>query len=116
MNPGDTLQNLITRLKKFRDDRDWRKFHTPKDLAISVSIEAGELLEVFQWKPADDALDDEMKGKLTDEAADVLLYLLMLCDIAEVDLVAAAASKISMNETRFPVDRAFGIAKPPSAG
>ena len=115
MNDDGPLEQLIGRLRKFRDDRGWRKFHTPKDLAISVSVEAAELLEIFQWEPPDKAIDAELRAKLADEAADVLLYLLMLCDIVEVDIVGAAASKIDMNEARFPVDRAFGIAKPPSA-
>src|SRR5688572_24031970 len=115
MNEDDAIEQLIGRLRKFRDDRGWRKFHTPKDLAISVSIEAAELLETFQWEPPDRAVDDELKAKVADEAADVLLYLLMLCDIVEVDIVCAAARKIDINEARYPAERAFGIAKPPRA-
>lgn len=115
MNEDGSLAKLIGRLRKFRDDRDWRKFHTPKDLAISVSVEAAELLEIFQWEPSDKAIDAELKAKLGDEAADVLLYLLMLCDIVEVDIIAAAARKIDINEARYPAESAFGIAKPPRA-
>lgn len=115
MNKDGALERLTSRLRKFRDERGWRKFHTPKDLAISISIEAAELLEIFQWEPSEKPLDAKLKAELADEAADVLLYLLMLCDIAEVDIITAAESKIAINEARFPVERAFGIAKPPSA-
>lgn len=115
MKDNDAIEGLTARLRKFRDERGWNKFHTPKDLAISVSVEAAELLEIFQWEPADTVIDKKLKAKLSNEAADVLLYLLMLCDIAEIDIVSAAADKIDRNEVRFPVDRSYGVAKPPSA-
>lgn len=107
------IEDLAARLKRFRDDRNWRQFHNAKDLAISVSIEASELLEIFQWKPADQPLDDEATNAAAEEVADVFLYLLMLCDELDIDLIAAAESKIERNEARFPVERSFGVAKPP---
>src|SRR5688500_14725529 len=74
------MEPLLRRLRQFRDERNWSQFHTPKDLAISVSIEAGELLELFQWRSDSDSVEDEVRVAVADEAADVLLYLLMLCD------------------------------------
>jgi NTP pyrophosphatase (non-canonical NTP hydrolase) len=106
------MQELIERLRSFRDNRGWDKFHTPKNLAISVSVEAGELLELFQWRPEDAPLDAETVQKISDEVADVLLYLLLLCDKANIDLAAAANRKMDHNENRFPVSRSYGIAKP----
>jgi NTP pyrophosphatase (non-canonical NTP hydrolase) len=106
------VQDVIERLRKFRDDRNWAQFHTPKDLAISTSIEAGELLEVFQWKSAEAPIDLGTIEAVRSEAADVLLYLLLLCDALGVDLVDAAHRKIDRNEVRFPVATSVGIAKP----
>lgn len=103
---------LTERLLKFRDERDWAQFHTLKDLAISVSVEAGELLELFQWRADTSELEPDMAEKLSSEAADILLYLLLLCDKAGVDLVQAAHRKIDANERRFPVDQSRGVAKP----
>jgi NTP pyrophosphatase (non-canonical NTP hydrolase) len=105
------VQEVIKRLRKFRDERNWEQFHTPKDLALSVSIEAGELLELFQWRPDHLEVDPVLREKLAGEAADVLLYLLLLCDKAGIDLITAAHSKIDANEHRFPVAVSFGIAK-----
>jgi len=106
------VRELVERLRKFRDDRDWDRFHAPKDLAVSVCVEAGELLELFQWRPEGSPLDASLIERIGDEAADVLLYLLMLCDKAGIDLMAAARQKIDRNEARFPVARSFGVAKP----
>lgn len=106
------IDDLRDRLRKFRDDRGWSQFHNPKDLAISVSVEAGELLEVFQWRASDVPIDADTRAEVADEAADVLIYLVMLCDHVGVDLFHAAFDKVRLNEERFPIDRAFGVAKP----
>ena len=87
------MQDVIQRLRKFRDDRNWAQFHTPKDLAISTSIEAGELPEIFQWKRAEAPVDQPTKEQVRSEAADVLLYLLLLCNAAGVDLLAGSSSQ-----------------------
>jgi NTP pyrophosphatase (non-canonical NTP hydrolase) len=105
------MEPLLRRLRQFRDERDWSKFHTPKDLAVSVSIEAGELLELFQWRAEAAPVEDEVKAAVADEAADVLLYLLMLCDRLDIDLEAAAHLKISRNESRYPIESSFGLAR-----
>jgi len=112
---GTELERLLARLRRFRDDRDWSQFHTAKDLAISVSVEAGELLELFQWRRENEAADEALVEKARGEAADVFLYLLLLCDQLGLDLIAAAEAKIDRNEQRFPVDKAFGVAKPEDA-
>lgn len=105
------MEPLTRRLRQFRDERDWSKFHTPKDLAVSVSIEAGELLELFQWKPDSAPIGDDVRAAVADEAADVLLYLLMLCDRLEIDLEEAAHLKISRNEGRYPIESSYGVAR-----
>lgn len=106
------MEELIAKLRRFRDDRDWGQFHTPKDLAISVNVESGELLELFQWRPEAQAPDADLVEKLRNEAADVILYLLLLCDAVGIDLEAAAHEKIRVNEARFPISTSRGLAKP----
>ena len=106
------MKQLIEELRRFRDERDWGQFHTPKDLAISVSVEAAELLELFQWQKEADQLDPEVRDKASGEAADVLMYLLLLCDRLEIDLVTAARDKLDRNRRRFPVAGSRGVAKP----
>jgi NTP pyrophosphatase (non-canonical NTP hydrolase) len=107
-----SLEDLLARLQSFRDRRDWAQFHTPKDLAISASVEAGELLELFQWRPGDAPLDPDFVAKVASEAADVLIYLVLLADRMEFDLLSAANAKIDENECRFPEAQSFGVAKP----
>nr|WP_283937620.1 MazG-like family protein [Sphingomonas hankyongi] len=84
-------------------------------MAISVIVEAGELLEVFQWQPADAPIDPSNVRKIADEAADVLIYLLLLADRVGFDLLSAASNKVDENELRFPETQTFGVAKPPKA-
>jgi NTP pyrophosphatase (non-canonical NTP hydrolase) len=99
-------------LRSFRDRRDWAQFHTPKDLAISVSVEAGELLELFQWAPAHAAPSESLIKDAASEAADVLIYLMLFADRLGFDLLDAANSKVAENERRFPEAQSFGVAKP----
>jgi NTP pyrophosphatase (non-canonical NTP hydrolase) len=106
------MDELLEQLRKFRDDRDWAQFHTPKDLAVSVSIEASELLELFQWRPDGLPLDADLIAKIKGEVADVLLYLLLLCDAAGFNLTEVAQEKIDLNAQRFPVLTSRGLAKP----
>jgi len=106
MSASPSFEELTVRLRAFAEARDWGRFHTPKDLAMSVSIEAAELLEVFQWKDAaeiDELVRSEAgRAALADEVADVLIYLLRLADVVGIDPAAAAAAKIERNEERFP--------------
>lgn len=106
------MRELLEQLRQFRDDRDWQQFHTPKDLAISVSVEAGELLELFQWRPPDQKVDSMLVEKVRSEAADVLLYLLLLSDVLNFDLEDAAFDKLRTNAARFPIAASKGVAKP----
>ena len=110
-----TLAALRARALAFRDARDWGQFHLPKDLALGIAVEAGELGELFLWKtPAavTAALDNEaFRAALADEAADVLLYLLYLSEATGIDLAEAVTAKLIRNEARYPVERARGSAR-----
>lgn len=105
-----SFQALAERLRDFRDEREWGKFHTPRNLAMSVSIEAGELLEQFQWLSDDqsrngDGLDLEA---IREEAADVVIYVVQLAEVLGLSLAAAIDSKIELNAKRYPVTVARG--------
>ena len=97
----------IQRVLRFRDDRDWRQFHTPKDLAISMSLEAAELLELFQWSGTDLQCADKLP-RLREELADVLSYCILLADVCGLDLDEIMNEKVDKNEAKYPVDKAKG--------
>jgi len=99
----------IQRVLKFRDDRDWRQFHTPKDLAISMSLEAAELLELFQWSGGDLECAGK-RDKLREELADVLSYCILMADVCGFDLDEIMNEKVSKNEAKYPVEKARGSA------
>ena len=111
-DPKPSLEQLTEQLLAFRDARNWRQFHSLKDLILSVSLEAGELLELTQWQPAADfekaAETDAMKQRLSEECADVLLYLLLVAERTGIDLQQAAADKIAMNDRKYPVEKSYG--------
>ena len=92
-------------LKNFARKRDWQKFHTPKNLAASISIEAAELLEIFQW--SDNHLniekDKRIKQKISEEVADILLYILRFCDLTNLDVEKICLKKIKINERKYPI-------------
>ena len=102
------MDELLDRLRRFRDERDWGQFHTPKNLAISVSVEAAELLEIFQWSRSGELEDGHTAAEVADEAADVLIYALLLFDRLGLDPKAEALKKIERNEARYPIEAAFG--------
>ncbi|HYD94378.1 MAG TPA: nucleotide pyrophosphohydrolase [Noviherbaspirillum sp.] len=109
------LDTIRTLLFQFRDERNWRQFHTLKNLIISLNLEAAELLELTQWKGDDElaalTADGAFREALRDECADVLLYLLLVADAGGIDLLDAARAKIAKNAARYPVQQAFGSAK-----
>jgi dCTP diphosphatase len=107
------MDNVMARIREFRDARDWLQFHNPKDLAVSISIEAAELLEEFQWKSADESRRHaaENKERVSDEVADVAIYLLELVDVLGIDLAAAIHAKLDKNEKKYPVERSRGNSK-----
>ncbi|WP_018392642.1 MULTISPECIES: nucleotide pyrophosphohydrolase [Bacillaceae] len=104
------MENLIKEILKFRDERNWEQFHNPKDLAISLSIEASELLENFQWRTNEEAAS-EKKDDIKDELADVMIYSLLLAHQLGIDPGDAITQKIKKNEKKYPVEKAFNSKK-----
>lgn len=103
-------KETIDQVLKFRDDRNWKQFHNPKDLAISISLEAAEFLEVFQWS-AEDTVCEEKKGKIREELADVLNYCILMADACELNMEEIIQEKIKRNDEKYPVDKAKGSSK-----
>lgn len=104
------MDEVLERIRKFRDERDWLQFHNPKDLAISVSIEAAELLEEFQWKDSEAARRHGVENReaIADEIADVAIYLYELADVLGVDLRGAILAKLEKNAVKYPVEKSRG--------
>lgn len=111
--PEVQYTDIRDRLRQFVAERDWAQFHTPKNLASALTVEAAELLEIFQWLPTGkaDELDEQAKTAVRHEMADVLNYLVMLADALEVDLFAASMEKIVLNAIKYPVGQAKGDAR-----
>lgn len=107
------IQSLTQALRDFAKARDWEQFHSPKNLASALTVEAAELLEHFQWMTEEKSRDlpAEKKADVAAEAADVLLYLLQLCDKLGIDLIEAARMKLIVNGEKYPVDRTRGSSK-----
>jgi dCTP diphosphatase len=103
---------LATALRSFAAERDWDQFHTPKNLATSISVEAAELLELFQWsrgqKSWDEVADPSIRSRVETELADILLYVIRFADKAGIDLEAVAERKIALNATKYPPERFRG--------
>ncbi len=106
------LDDLAAELRRFAAERDWERFHTPKNLAISLAVEVGELLEHVQWgsDPEIAALvaDPDGRAAVAEELADVFIYLVRLADVLDVDLLEAASAKIAANAVRYPADEVRG--------
>ncbi len=107
-----SLEHLRVRLAAFAAERDWDQFHNPKNLAMALAGEAGELLEHFQWLTFDEAanLPPATKDAVALECADVLLFLLRLADKLDIDLAAAAQKKLELNALKYPVEKSRGVA------
>jgi len=104
------MQDKLTeKLIKFRDERDWEQFHDSKNLAVALSLEASELLEIFLWTK-DGKLPEGKKEKLKEEVADVFAYLLLLAERHDLDLEQVTLEKIAKNAAKYPVDKARGTA------
>ena len=101
------IKKLTEKLIDFRDQRDWAQFHNSKDLAVALNIEAGELLEAFLWKNAEDADTEKVK----EELADAIAYALLLADKYKFDVMDIVTAKIKENGKKYPVDKAKGTAK-----
>lgn len=106
-----SLDELRSALRRFAADRDWDQFHSAKNLAIALSVEAAELLEHFQWSSDSAALEPQQHAKVREEIADVFLYLVRLADKLDIDILVAAAEKIDLNAAKYPVERARGSSK-----
>jgi dCTP diphosphatase len=107
------FEKLRNQLRDFAAERDWDQFHSPKNLAMALSVEAAELLEHFQWLSEEQSrrLSAETLAAASEEAADVLLYLIRLSDKLDIDLVAAARKKLELNARKYPADKARGSSK-----
>jgi NTP pyrophosphatase (non-canonical NTP hydrolase) len=105
MNPS--FETLNERIKKFCSDRDWSQFHDPKNLAISLQLEASEVLELFQWTK-DNQANEGKEEEMADELADVLYWLIMLSNHYNIDLVTALDEKMDKNELKYPIEKARG--------
>ena len=100
-------QETINQILKFRDDREWKQFHNPKDLAISISLETSELLEVFQWSGADTSSENKIE-KIKEELADVVNYCVLMADACGLDLDEIVQAKIERNNEKYPVEKSKG--------
>lgn len=104
-----TLADLKALVARFIAERDWQRYHTPRNVAVSIVLEAGELLEHFQWSPpAPDEMTPERRQQIGEEMADVLAYLLSLANVLDLDLAAALEAKMRKNRRKYPVERCLG--------
>ena len=105
------IKRLQSKISNFCEERDWDKFHTPKNLAISICLEAAELLENFQWAKEDLILNKDNVVRISDEIADVLIYSIRLCEILGLDPIDIANKKIEKNGVKYPVKLSKGKSK-----
>lgn len=103
----ESIDTIINELVKFNKERDWEQFHNPKDLALAISVEAGELLELFLWKNPDEANSEKIK----EELADILAFIFLLCNKYGFDIKQIILDKIKKNGEKYPVEKAKGTAK-----
>jgi len=100
------INDILEKLIKFRDSRNWKQFHTPENLAKSISIEANELLENYQWGSEHADIEN-----IKEEVADIFGYILLLCKELDIDLLDVTNKKIEINNKKYPVDKAYGTSK-----
>lgn len=105
-----TIQQLKDSVEQFKLDRDWGQYHTPQDLAVSISIEAAELLEVFQWGIKED-IDSNKLNKIKEELADIIIYSLSLANTIDADVSTIVNDKIKLNAEKYPAEKARGERK-----
>ncbi|MCR4313308.1 MAG: nucleotide pyrophosphohydrolase [Candidatus Roizmanbacteria bacterium] len=105
---------ILENIKKFRDERDWKKFHNPKDMAEAISIESSELLELFLWKTKEQSIEfvnnKKNQEEISDEVADVMMFLIEFSDNCGIDIEKAIEKKLQKNAKKYPVNKAKGIA------
>ena len=101
------IQDLTNKIIKFRDERDWKQFHNPKDLALSLVLEAAEVLELFQWKSLEETEKylKENKSKVSEELADTLYWVLLMSHDLDIDIATELNKKMQVNEAKYPVEK-----------
>lgn len=104
------MDDLLKKIVSFRDERNWGQFHNPKDLAISLNLEASELLELFQWKSSEETVQQKL-SEIKDELADVLYYTLLMFHDLHLDPREALIAKLGKNAGKYPVDKSYGSNK-----
>lgn len=101
------IQTSMEKVKQFREERDWRQFHNEKDLAISISLEASELLELFQWKNSEEVTETKLE-RIKEELADVLIYSYMMADNLNLDIETIITEKLIKNNEKYPINKSKG--------
>jgi len=104
---SDSIKEIQDKITSFRDERNWRQFHSPKDLAICISLEAAELLEIFQWSGSDTGAEGK-EGRVKEELADVMIYCGLMADEMGFDISEIISDKIDENARKYPVEKAYG--------
>lgn len=105
------LSALQQKVDQFAKERDWEKFHTPKNLSMALAVEASELMEIFQWRDGQEnvsSLTEKTREAISHEVADVFIYLLRFCSVTGIDLLAAAEKKLELNARKYPADLVMG--------
>ena len=107
---ADSLNELRSRISAFVEERDWAQFHTPKNLAMAMIVEAAELVEQFQWDTAQESqqLTTDKRSAVSHELADTFVYLLRIAEVLQIDLIEAANEKIELNAKKYPADKVRG--------
>ena len=107
------ITKIQNQLQKFASERDWEQFHTPKNLSMALSVEASELVEIFQWLSPEESShpDQKQTQSIQSEVADIAMYLIRICQILEIDLESAIQEKIIQNENKYPVELSKGNAR-----
>lgn len=110
---NDRLSKISQKAIQFRDERDWKQFHDPKNLAEAISIESGELLEKFLWMTTNESVSPEARkiGEIKEEIADIMIFLMYLCNSLNIDLSEAVEEKIEINRKKYPIEKARGTHK-----
>jgi NTP pyrophosphatase (non-canonical NTP hydrolase) len=111
LKTDDGIRKISEMLLKFREERDWGQFHSPKNLAISISLEAAELLEHFQWHRENEEITSKQKHEISEEMADIFNYLIMLAEDLDIDIIESAKKKIEENGKKYPIEKAKGSMK-----
>lgn len=111
MDNNTTIDQIKKKIIKFRDDRNWKKYHDPKNLAIGLSIEVAELQEIFLWQPKEDIeivlSSNKIMHRIREEIADIFIFLLYLCDECKIDLSEAVLEKINTNRKKYPIAKSY---------